>query len=341
MASPGQAGHGNFPRMTSLRGGSALTARTLGSRTDAEDAVQEALLRAWRNLDSFRGGALFSTWLYRICVNAAARPARAAHAPIPPSATESADPRDRFVDHELSGELQRALAALDDDQRTAVVLYDVLGCSYAEIAEITGVAEGTVKSRLFRGRPSSRGSCAEPCGGGRVQVTMPERHPDDHDLLAYVEDDLADAERDAVRRHLEPCPRCAAQVAEREAGRALLQAAPTLELAPQRRAEILAGLQHAAASAFVLAPRPGGRRRAARRRLFSRSPHSRRPAETSDADQAGRRRGGSTAAASRRTAQAAPRSPERRSSPRSPARRGRSRATPRRRLRRRRSKRAR
>jgi RNA polymerase sigma-70 factor (ECF subfamily) len=128
-----------------------LAARTLGSRTDAEDAVQEALLRAWRNIESFRGGALFSTWLYRICVNAAhdQRTRRSAD-PVEPA--ESADPRDRFADHELSGELQRALASLDDDQRTAVVLYDVLGSSYAEIAEITGAAEGTVKSRLFRGR---------------------------------------------------------------------------------------------------------------------------------------------------------------------------------------------
>ena len=129
-----------------------LAARTLGSRTDAEDAVQEALLRAWRNIGAFRGGALFSTWLYRICVNAAhdQRTRRTAD-PVEPTDTE-ADPRDRFADHELSGELQQALATLDDDQRTTVVLYDVLGSSYAEIAEITGVAEGTVKSRLFRGR---------------------------------------------------------------------------------------------------------------------------------------------------------------------------------------------
>jgi RNA polymerase sigma-70 factor, ECF subfamily len=128
-----------------------LAARTLGSRTDAEDAVQDALLRAWRNIGSFRGGALFSTWLYRICVNAA-HDQRTRRTADPVEPVESADPRDRFADEELSGELQRALAALDETQREVVVLYDVLGSSYAEIAEITGVAEGTVKSRLFRGR---------------------------------------------------------------------------------------------------------------------------------------------------------------------------------------------
>jgi RNA polymerase sigma-70 factor (ECF subfamily) len=62
------------------------------------------------------------------------------------------DPRDRFAEQELSSELQRALDALDETYRVAVVLYDVLGCSYAEIAELTDVPEGTVKSRIFRGR---------------------------------------------------------------------------------------------------------------------------------------------------------------------------------------------
>ena len=82
------------------------------------------------------------------------RPRHAAQASRAPAdeLPEAADPRDRFAEQELSGELQRALDALDESYRIAVVLYDVLGCSYAEIAEMTGVAEGTVKSRIFRGR---------------------------------------------------------------------------------------------------------------------------------------------------------------------------------------------
>jgi RNA polymerase sigma-70 factor (ECF subfamily) len=129
-----------------------LAARVLGSREDAADAVQEALVRAWLALPKFRGDARFSTWLYRIVVNAAhdMRPKRRE---LPTDELpEPADPRDRFAEQELSGELQRALDALDESYRVAVVLYDVLGCSYAEIAEMTGVAEGTVKSRIFRGR---------------------------------------------------------------------------------------------------------------------------------------------------------------------------------------------
>jgi len=114
--------------------------------------VQEAFLRAWRGLGSFRGGSLFSTWLYRICVNAAHDQRERRRAEPVETMDTTPDARDRFAERELSSELQRALKALDEEQRRTVVLSDVLGCSYAEIAEITGVAEGTVKSRLFRAR---------------------------------------------------------------------------------------------------------------------------------------------------------------------------------------------
>jgi RNA polymerase sigma-70 factor (ECF subfamily) len=128
-----------------------LAARTLGSPDDAGDAVQEAFLRAWLALPRFRGGALFSTWLYRICLNAA-HDQRLKRRAEPVELVERPDPRDAFAASELSGELQDALDALDETYRVAVVLYDVLGCSYAEIAEMTGVPEGTVKSRIYRGR---------------------------------------------------------------------------------------------------------------------------------------------------------------------------------------------
>ena len=87
-------------------------------------------MRAWLALPKFRGDARFSTWLYRIVVNAAhdMRPKRRE---MPTDELpEPADPRDRFAEQAL-GELQRALDALDESCRVAVVLYDVLGCSYA------------------------------------------------------------------------------------------------------------------------------------------------------------------------------------------------------------------
>jgi RNA polymerase sigma-70 factor, ECF subfamily len=129
-----------------------LAARTLGSADEAADAVQDAFIRAWLGLPRFRGGSLFSTWLYRIGLNAA-HDQRVRRRTEPLDATrEPADPQDSFLASELSSALQWALNELEEDYRVAVVLYDVLGCSYTEIAELTEVAEGTVKSRIFRGR---------------------------------------------------------------------------------------------------------------------------------------------------------------------------------------------
>jgi RNA polymerase sigma-70 factor (ECF subfamily) len=133
----------------------AYAYRMLGSAFEAEDAVQETFIRARRALPRFRAEATFSTWLYRICLNAVhdqrARAARGGGVGLDELA-EPADPRDSILEAELSGELQQALAGLDETYRTAVVLYDVLGRSYAEISEVLGVPEGTVKSRIFRGR---------------------------------------------------------------------------------------------------------------------------------------------------------------------------------------------
>ena len=134
------------PRLTTM------AVRLLGSHADAADAVQETLVRAWLALPRFRGDAKFSTWITRICLNAVhdQRERRGTIADADPP--EVADHRDGFAESALSNELQQALAALDDAFREAVVLYDVLCCSYAEIAELTGAAEGTVKSRIYRGR---------------------------------------------------------------------------------------------------------------------------------------------------------------------------------------------
>jgi RNA polymerase sigma-70 factor (ECF subfamily) len=129
-----------------------LAARTLGSQDEAADAVQEALIRAWLGLPRFRGGSLFSTWLYRICLNAAHDQRLKRRTEPLDEVREPADPQDAFVTSELSGDLQRALTELDEDYRVAVVLFDILGCSYSEIAAMTDVPEGTVKSRIFRGR---------------------------------------------------------------------------------------------------------------------------------------------------------------------------------------------
>jgi RNA polymerase sigma-70 factor, ECF subfamily len=129
-----------------------LAARLLGSPDEAADAVQEAFIRAWLGLPAFRRGARFSTWLHRICLNAVHDQRVKARRAEPTPEIDPVDQQDAFAREELSRDLQQALNQLEEDYRAAVVLYDVLGCSYAEIAELTGVAEGTVKSRIFRGR---------------------------------------------------------------------------------------------------------------------------------------------------------------------------------------------
>ena len=129
--------------------------RVLGDRTDLDDLVQEVFVIAFRGLDTFRGDARLSTWLYRICLNAIhdhrSRSAKRSATALDDVA-EPADPRDRIAEQELSAALQDALSQIDETYRTAVLLYDVLGRSYAEIAEVLAVPEGTVKSRIYRGR---------------------------------------------------------------------------------------------------------------------------------------------------------------------------------------------
>ncbi len=145
----------------------ALVARMVPDRDQAGDAVQEAFFSAYRNLRAFRGGSVRS-WLSRIAINAAMdqqrlrkrRPAQ----PYPeledeswqPPAGPEADPERTAMHGERARVLQAALAGITPDQRYAIVLFDVEGYDYAEIADMTGVSLGTVKSRIHRGRLALR-----------------------------------------------------------------------------------------------------------------------------------------------------------------------------------------
>ncbi len=145
----------------------ALVVRMVPDRDQAADAVQEAFFSAYRNLERFRGGSVRS-WLSRICVNAAMDAQRAKKRrpvqPYPelddeswqPRAGDEADPERTAVSAERSRALAAALAQITDDQRVAIVLFDVEGYDYAEIADMTGVSLGTVKSRIHRGRLALR-----------------------------------------------------------------------------------------------------------------------------------------------------------------------------------------
>lgn len=140
----------------------AVALRTLGDREEAADAVQDALVSAFRAAHTFRGHSAVTTWLHRITVNACLDRARkAASRRTEPIADEkhfedllgphesAAAPAERG---ELHDELLRALATLPPDQRAALVLVDMQGYPVAEAAEVLDVPLGTVKSRCARGR---------------------------------------------------------------------------------------------------------------------------------------------------------------------------------------------
>jgi RNA polymerase sigma-70 factor (ECF subfamily) len=135
-----------------------LCLRILGNREDAEDATQEAFLAALRRAASFRGEAAFSTWLFRIAVNAATdqarRRGRARAVPLEADelavvAPSGGDPGGAVPD---AVTVQAALLRVSEDFRAALVLCDLYGFPYAQAAEILEVPVGTVKSRLFRAR---------------------------------------------------------------------------------------------------------------------------------------------------------------------------------------------
>ena len=136
--------------------------RIVGSSEDAADAVQDAFVQAYLKLGSFRGDAQFYTWLYRIAMNMAIgrrrrrRPTLSVDAAREDAGVEPLDDHAGPVACALSAEeaatVQQALARLGDQQRKILVLREIDGASYEELAEILELPVGTVRSRLFRAR---------------------------------------------------------------------------------------------------------------------------------------------------------------------------------------------
>lgn len=141
---------------------------TAGS-ADAEDLAQDVFVRAWRSLRGFRGDSTFRTWLHQIALNVIrshhSRLARLRRylAARPGDADEALDPLETLADADdveagvvRRDAIDKALAALPEELRVAVVLRDVQGLEYREIAEVLGIPMGTVESRIFRGRQRLR-----------------------------------------------------------------------------------------------------------------------------------------------------------------------------------------
>jgi RNA polymerase sigma-70 factor (ECF subfamily) len=148
-----------------------LAVNLLDDRDEALDVSQEVFLRVFRTIHRFRGQSSLRTWIYRIAVNQARnrhrfwrRRRRADQVSLEDHvslhgelvSTRQATPERELAQKELGDRLQRALNNLPFDQRTAIVLREVDGLSYDEIAFSLGVAIGTVKSRLTRARQALR-----------------------------------------------------------------------------------------------------------------------------------------------------------------------------------------
>ena len=147
-----------------------LVSRFVRDSGEVDDVVQEAFIKAYRALPSFRGDAAFYTWIYRIAINCAknylASPARrivpASDLMADDDDTESferndglhdvATPDAEYASKQIAEAVNRAMAALPNDLRTAVTLREIEGLSYEEIAEAMDCPIGTVRSRIFRAR---------------------------------------------------------------------------------------------------------------------------------------------------------------------------------------------
>ncbi|MDR7522345.1 MAG: sigma-70 family RNA polymerase sigma factor [Armatimonadota bacterium] len=142
-----------------------LAYRITGNREDAVDAAQDAFVRAYQALPRFREDAAFGTWLYRIATNAALDLVRRrppvppvevpANHPVPDSPEAAAHRR------EIGRRVQAALAHLPPEFRATVVLRDLQGLSYRDVARILQVPIGTVRSRLARGREALRAQLSD------------------------------------------------------------------------------------------------------------------------------------------------------------------------------------
>ena len=140
----------------------AVAVRTLGDPEEAADALQDALIAAFRRAGSFRGDSAVTTWLHRIVVNSALdrirrRAARAAASvqdddALDALATGGQHLNDPSASTDTALDVHAALGTLVPDQREALVLVDMLGYSIADAAKVLRVSEGTVKSRAARGR---------------------------------------------------------------------------------------------------------------------------------------------------------------------------------------------
>lgn len=134
----------------------AVCVRLCGDREEAAVLMQDTYVQAWRRLSGFRGDSLFTSWLHRIAVNTLLMDRRARdrrEARVAPADDQVLDLAVARTPEPGTGiDLERAIALLPSGARTALVLHDIEGYTHNEIAQMTGLAPGTVKAQLHRAR---------------------------------------------------------------------------------------------------------------------------------------------------------------------------------------------
>ena len=155
----------------------AIALGLVRDENDAREVVQEAFLRVYRGLDSFHGGSSFFTWLYRIVTNLSIdlmrKPSRreaelVEHRQLPDESdipllarVDGADPLDMVRRSEIADRIQAALHALPPYHRGVILMREVEGMSYEEMAEVMQVSKGTIMSRLFHARQKLQRALAD------------------------------------------------------------------------------------------------------------------------------------------------------------------------------------
>ena len=160
----------------------AVALRMCGNREDAQDCLQESMLRVYRAIGGFKGQSSFGTWVYRITMNTCLDELRRKKNKQSTSldnmldqgwspTDDSASPEKQAIQSEMRKSISKSIQELPEDMRSVIIMRDVHGYSYDEIAEMLNVNVGTIKSRISRGREKLReklSNFSELFSGGRV-----------------------------------------------------------------------------------------------------------------------------------------------------------------------------
>jgi RNA polymerase sigma-70 factor (ECF subfamily) len=228
--------------------------RMCGNEDDAKDVLQETLIAAFRNLQTFRGDSALSTWLYQIARSFCIKQRRRREGE--PQHHESMDAQEvrslasdaptsdnRSHAREVTALIQAAIGTLHSDQREALVLRDVEGLSAEEAAEVVGIEVGALKSRLHRARMQLKQQLAAVLDARSDDLGCPELA---QELSEYAASEIDQAACVRIEAHLARCPHCSAACDQLKRTVSMCRAIPGGEVPAPVRAAVRAALRQSA-----------------------------------------------------------------------------------------------